>query len=136
MGGCSFFIKNSIPHTSVNLDTDLQAVAVRLSLHKTFTICTIYIPPRFNLAQKHIDNLVNQLPAPFLLVGDFNAHNELWGYSSLDNSGYEVEKVLDSPDICLLNDFSATYLHPASGSMTAIDLSLCSTSIFLESKWF
>ena len=75
-GGCSIFVKKGIPHEVLVLDTELQAVAVKVSLQKTITVCNVYIPPRFNVAQSHLDNLVNQLPAPFLFIGDFNAHSD------------------------------------------------------------
>ena len=42
---------------------------------------------------------------------------------------------LESSNICLLNDKSPTYFHPASGSFTSIDLSLCSASVFLDLEW-
>ena len=135
IGGCSIFVKKGVPHEPVDVDTDLQVATVKVSLHRTFTICCIYISPSCTVAQKQLDNLVNQLPQPFLLVGDFNAHNELWGSYKCDSLGEKVETVLDSPDICLLNRGTATYLHPATGSQTAIDLSLCSTSIFLDFAW-
>ena len=35
----------------------------------------------------------------------------------------------------MFNDNSPTYLHPTSGTQTAIDLSICSTSIFLDFSW-
>ena len=38
-------------------------------------------------------------------------------------------------NICLLNDKSPTYFHPASGSFTSIDLSLCSASVLLDFAW-
>ena len=102
-GGCSIFVKKGIPHEVLELDTELQAVAVKVSLHKTITICNVYIPPRFNVAQSDLDNLVNQLPAPFLFIGDFNAHSDLWGCSSSNILGNKVEH-LESANICLLND--------------------------------
>ena len=135
IGGCSLLIKDTIPHDVIPLNTALQAVAVKVSLHKTFTICTIYIPPHLNLAQCDIDNLVNQLPAPYLLIGDFNAHSELWGCSSNDSRGKKIEELLQSSDVCLLNSKAPTYLHPASGSLTSIDISLCSASIALDFAW-
>ena len=80
-GGCSIFVKKGIPHEVLELDTELQAVAVKVSLHKTITVCNVYIPPCFNVAQSDLDKLVNQLSAPFLFIGDFNAHSDLWGCS-------------------------------------------------------
>ena len=50
-GGCSIFVKKGIPHEVLELDTELQAVAVKVSLHKTITVCNVYIPPHFNVAQ-------------------------------------------------------------------------------------
>ena len=46
-----------------------------------------------------------------------------------------MEHLLESSDICLLNDKSPTYFHPASASFTSIDLSLCSASVFLDLTW-
>ena len=71
-GGCSIFVKKGILDEVLELDTELQAVAVKVSLHKTITVCNVYIPPRFNVAQSDLDNLVNHLPAPFLFIGDFD----------------------------------------------------------------
>ena len=134
-GGCFIFVKNGIPHEVLELDTELQAVAVKVSLHKTITVCNVYIPPRFNVAQSDLVNLVNQLPAPFLFIGDFNAHSDLWGCSSCNSLCNKVEHLLESSNICLLNDKSRTYFHHASGSFTSIDLSLCSASVFLDFTW-
>ena len=33
------------------------------------------------------------------------------------------------------NDSSSTYVHPATGSSSAIDLSICSPNIFLDMQW-
>ena len=90
--------------------------------------------PCFNVAQSDLDNLVNQLPAPFLFIGDFNAHSDLQSFSSSNSLGNKVEHLLQSSNICLLNK-SPTYFHPATGSFTAIDLSLCSASVFLYFVW-
>ena len=38
-------------------------------------------------------------------------------------------------DIVILNDSSSTYVHPATGSSSAIDLSICSPDIFLDMQW-
>ena len=77
-GSCSIFVKKGIPNEVHELNTELQTVAVKVFLHKTVTVCNVYIPPRFNVAQSDLENLINQLPAPFLFIGDFNAHSDLW----------------------------------------------------------
>ena len=127
-----WLLQKGIPHEVLELYTELQAVAVKVSLHKTITVCNVYIPSCFNVAQSDLDNLVNQLPAPFLFICDFNAHSDLWGCSSYDSFGIMVEH-LEFTNICLLNDNSPKYFHPASASFTSIDL--CSASVFLDFAW-
>ena len=46
-----------------------------------------------------------------------------------------MEHLLESSNICLLNDKSPTYFHPASGSFTLIDLVFYSASVFLDFAW-
>ena len=41
-GGCSIFVKKGIPHELLELDTELQAVAVKVFLHKTITVIYIF----------------------------------------------------------------------------------------------
>ena len=134
-GGVTVMIKKEIPHRQINLNSNLQAVAVTLSLHKTITLCSIYIPPSYALGVTELDNLVSQLPAPFILLGDMNAHNTIWGNSNTNDKGNKLEKFIGDNDLCLWNDGSPTYIHPATGSFSTIDLSICSPSLFIDFNW-
>ena len=134
-GGVTVMIKKQIPHKQITLNTNLQAVAVTLSLHKTITLCSIYIPPSYALGVTELDHLVNQLPAPFILLGDMNAHNTIWGNSDTNDKGHKLEKFIGDNDLCLWNDGSPTFIHPATGSFSAIDLSICSPSLFIDFNW-
>ena len=134
-GGVSILIRNDIPHDEVKLNTPLQAKAIEISIHKKITICSIYIPPSTNLDPKMLDDLVQQLPAPFMLLGDFNAHNMLWGCNDFNSKGRKIETFIGKHDLCYLNDKSYTYIHPATGSTSAIDLTLCDASLFLDFQW-
>ena len=44
------------------------------------------------------------------------------------------ESILESPELCILDDKTHTYLHQGNGT-TAIDLTLCSPLIFMEFHW-
>lgn len=134
-GGSSILVRKDTPHKLINLDSPLQAVAVTISTHKTISICSVYIPPRSAIVDKEIDNLLNQLPSPILLLGDFNAHSEIWGCNDLDDKGRKLEDLCTRHDFCILNDKSHTYIHPATGTFSAIDISICSPSIFMDLKW-
>ena len=38
-------------------------------------------------------------------------------------------------ELCLWNDGNPTFIHPATGSFSAIDLSICSPSLFMDFNW-
>ena len=78
-GGVGVIVNNSIPHHSIKVETTLQAVAVNISFNKTITLCSIYLPPSAPIDIKKLDQLVDQLPKPFILMGDFNSQHTLWG---------------------------------------------------------
>ena len=86
-GGSTIFVRDNILHSYVNLNTDLQAVAVRITLHKTITLCSDYIPPNSAPGLVQLKNLADQLPTPFIIMGDFNGHNPLWGSKATTDKG-------------------------------------------------
>ena len=99
------------------------------------SICSIYLPPNNEIDEQEIDNLITQLPSPHLLLGDFNAHSKLWGCSQNSRRGNIIEDVIDKHDLCYLNDKTATHVCVASKSTSAIDLSLCHPSLYLDFNW-
>ena len=44
-GGVALLINQNVLCSPVDLHTDLQAVAARISFGKTVTVCNIYLPP-------------------------------------------------------------------------------------------
>ena len=133
-GGCSIFV-HSCPQREIKLKTDLQAVAVSVTLEKEITLCSIYIPPSFALRPINLSSLLQQLPSPFILLGDFNGHNVLWGSKDNDLRGDLIEDFITQNDICLMNDKSNTFLDSGKGTFSALDLSICDPSLYLDYEW-
>ena len=134
-GGSSIFVLSSLPQREIKLKTDLQAVAVSVTLEKEITLCSVYIPPSFDLKSEHLDSLLQQLPSPYMLLGDFNGHSLLWGSSDTDLRGEEIENFISKNDICLMNDKSKTFLDSGKGTFSSLDLSLCHPSLYLDYNW-
>jgi len=78
---------------------------------------------------------VSQLPPPILLLGDFNAHNSLWGCVDTNAKGLEVATFLLQSNLCLLNKKDITYINPATGSHSSIVLAICDPALFLDIAW-
>ena len=68
-------------------------------------------------------------------MGDFNAHSQVWGCGKLDPKGKAVEDFINSNNLTLLNSSDITYVHPATGTRTAIDLTVCDPALFLDFEW-
>ena len=107
-------------------------MAVSVTLHRTISICSIYIPPRSKIVEKDLDEIVNQLPSPFLLLGDFNGHNFIWGSDDFNDKGRIIENFINKNNLCLYNNKTPTYLHPATGTYTILDLSICYPTFLLD----
>ena len=134
-GGSSVLIRNDIIHSPVKLNTNLQAVAVRVTLSFALTICCIYAPPSKCIDIDDFQNLLSQIQGPVMFLGDFNSHNPLWGSEHLTPKGKVIENFISQNDLCLYNDGSYTFLHSGNGSYSAIDLSFASPTIFDRFSW-
>ncbi|GFT08237.1 RNA-directed DNA polymerase from mobile element jockey [Trichonephila clavipes] len=128
-GGVALLINHATPCCPVLIRTSIQAVAVQVSIFSTVTICNVYLPTNAPLNFRELQELIDQLPSPFILLGDFNAHHLLWGCQDVNSRGKVVEKLLTELDLTLLNDGSYTYFHSPTQSFSAIDLSICSPSV-------
>jgi len=134
-GGVGILVKNSVPHKRCQLNSSLQAIALRITCNKTITVCSIYLSPSLKFNSSDLDDLITQLSPPVLLLGDFNAHSTLWGSSKTGVLGKQIEDLLQKQNLCLLSDGSSTHIHSATASASAIDLSICSPAIFLDLQW-
>ena len=132
--GVSIFVNNGIPQTQIPIKTKLHAVAIRISLQNHHSLFCIYAPNQ-NISSEDIESLVSELPEPFIIMGDMNADNPLWGDSRLDRRGKLLEELILNRDICLFNHKSPTYIHRVDGSKSTLDLSFCSPSLFLDFSW-
>ena len=78
-GRVSILIRKDIPKNKISFNTHLQAITVSATLHKTITMCSLYIPPHDPINENELNNLIEQLPKPFILIGDLNSHNIYMG---------------------------------------------------------
>ena len=134
-GGGSVLVHSSCPQREIELVTSLRAVAVSVTLDKEIAVCSVYVPPNFHLETEDLDILLEQLPSPCILVGDFNGHSVLWGCKDGNPEGSIVEDFIAKSDLCLVNDKSHTCLHPATGKFSSLDLPLGIKLSALSRPW-
>lgn len=128
-GGVATYVNNNVTSKEVPLISNFEAVAVIVLLCIEICICNIYLPNSQPLDLHNLKDLINQLPRPFILLGDFNAHSTLWGCSNTNSRGKIIESLLESEDVILLNSMKPTYYSTAHGTSSSIDLSFCTPDI-------
>ena len=133
--GLLTLVKSSIPFYQINVNSDLEALAIRINIGKEYTVCNIYVSPSEPVTTQQIINLVDQLPTPFILLGDLNARSDLWGDTVTNNHGHVIENLLANANICLLNDGSPTHFHVQTNTESCIDLTLISPDILCDLSW-
>lgn len=105
-------VLKDLPFVKVSLQTKLQAIAVTLEVPTKKTYVSLYIPPSFSNdgLKEELFNLVQQIPKPFMIMGDFNAHSEIWGCSDTDLRGRIVVSMLGEYELKFLNDGLSSFL--------------------------
>ncbi|GFU85754.1 CCHC-type domain-containing protein, partial [Trichonephila clavipes] len=103
-GGECIFTSLDVPSSALPLRTSLQVVAVRIHSTSLITVCSLYLPPNVVIHEQDLNNLVEQLPAPFVILGDFHGYSTLWDFlaicspSLFPNLNLSVEKDLYNSD--------------------------------------
>lgn len=134
-GGAALLIKNSLSFSPISIkppNSPFQLVAATVS---DITFVSLYIPPSTPFDLPLWVHMLSKIPSPLVILGDFNAHSPLWGSSSSDPSGNKLIDLMDSLNICLLNDGSPTRISHPGQSPSAVDITFCSPSIYPLSSW-
>ena len=136
--GVATLIRRDIPHSRIDLQTRLQATAFRIGLTKQYTLCNIYISPQYHLQLNEITNLIDQLPQPIIIGGDFNSRHPMWDNlcNRSDARSITIENALLTTPNTIMNNGDATHFHVQTGSSSALDLSICSADILEDMRWF
>lgn len=59
--------------------------------------------PQMKISDTELQNLIDQIPQPRLILGDFNAHNPLWGSTSQNPRGQTIENIITHNNlICMM----------------------------------
>ncbi len=134
-GGVLIAVSKHYHSEHLTLTTPYQSVAVRVWFDSPITFCSIYLHHQDLISVDLLHDLIKQLPQPLILTGDFNAHSEMWHSSHTDTRGAVIESLLNSSHIALLNTGQPTRFNIYSGEYTAIDLTLCSTTLVPKTRW-
>lgn len=115
------------------INADIVQCRVRLN-STVLTVVALYVPPSSSLAKHSLKRLFDSLEAPFVVVGDINAHHTSWGSRKTDSKGKIWAEFIEESDLRLLNDGSPTFLR-RDFTTDALDVAICSKDIFSRLSW-
>jgi len=134
--GTAIFVKHDTLATRIPLISHINAVAARVGLSKKISICSLYISPLDDVPLEDLNDLMRQLPPPFIITGDFNAHNTTWGCSRIDRRGRTIERFVEENGLVILNTGEMTRFDIRHGTSSAIDLTVASAELAVELGWY
>ena len=135
-GGVGLFIRNHISSYEVKLQTRLQAVAVSVKIHNRITLCSLYLPPGEDIEKQEIQNLLDQLPKPFIVLSDCNAHHPMWfDTRPIDSRGRAIVELIEENDIALLDRNKPTMMWKVDKTFSHVDITLCSSELLPMFHW-
>ena len=66
MAVSAFFLKNSLIHSQVQFQADMQAVAICITINnKTYTVASVYVPPSETLNEMSFDRMINSFSSRY-----------------------------------------------------------------------
>ena len=133
-GGLAIFIHKSIIFQHLdNLpeDNHTESQAIKVGNIK---ITNIYIPPTSSCVQGYTPSLQPFLTDDSLILGDINAHDELWFSSIQDTRGANLAEEIAESNFGVLNENTPTRV-PSNNQPTSPDISMASYSLLPNSKW-
>lgn len=140
-GGVIIAIKDWIPFTKIDsiysIQGRLESIAIRIETPTDpIYIVSIYRHPG-NFDYSNWDNLFSSIPSVsrIIIMGDFNAHHNIWGCASPDSVGKALlDSALDHT-FYPLNDGTFTYISRPNQTPSAIDLTFASSDLFPSCSW-
>lgn len=128
-GGVTIYVKSNFPTKKIKINGNLETIAIRIEHSEPFIICNIYLPNQTKLHLTEVENITRQLQKPYIIVGDFNSHNIIWGSNNTNQKGKTIEKLVQNENLVLLNDTSPTHVNLGNGNFSSIDLSLSTLTL-------
>ena len=130
-GGLLTLIHKSIPYEIIQLQSEIEHQVIKIHVNQnSYHIINIYDRTPNISVQEYIDLL--EFPNQ-IVVGDFNAHNSIWGSKNTNKKGKNLFEVIENQDLTIHNDKSYTHIHP--NGVSTLDLTLSSANISHQFTW-
>lgn len=141
-GGTAIMIKKDIEFKRVedinNGNGVLEYTSILVNTHMgELLILACYRPPNQNTNNRIWKNFFESVTRynKFIVAGDLNAHDPLWGSSHSCTAGRHIKDCLEDLDLVMLNDGTSTFVSRPFGTESCLDLTFTDEETALVSEW-
>ena len=133
-----------LPSSLFPLQSNLEAIAATVWYNNTkVTFCSLYLPPGIAFPTDSFTNLLEELPKPFMILGDFNSKYNCWGsptpYVVTPDISYKrgskLLEILEDKSLHILNTGKPTFFRAYNNYFSHIDLTIGSPEICQHFNW-
>lgn len=134
-GGVALLVKHHLPFSHFPISSHSNDFSIIAAIVNNICYVSIYIPHPSSSIFVELDSIISTLPKPFILLGDFNSQHSSWGSSTTNTYGVSLIELLDSHNLCFLNDGSVTRRTSPNEGSSVPDLSICTPSLASTISW-
>ena len=136
-GGTGILVNPKLPQGKIDIQSRLQATAVRVTLDKPISICSIYISEEDwrVISPDEIKKLIEDIPHPKIVTGDWNARSLLWHSDISCTKGKYLEEIFDKLNMVVIDEDMQTHISTANNSSSHIDITIVSPALRTSITW-
>ena len=140
-GGLALLVHSSVRFRELDIrnhlgdtTTECQGISTDTA-NGPLNIYNIYIPPRSSCPNGFIPSISHLLlNEDSLILGDLNAHDDLWNSSINDERGQAIADEISNSEFGVINENLSTRV-PSNGQSTSPDVSIVSASLLTFCTW-
>ena len=131
-GGSAIYVKEGITFNNIDCEMfkdsglEVSGIIFKTKNAKLISLFSVYIPPKIKINLEDLNKLTKN--KSFIILGDLNGKNTLWGSANIDSRGLLIEIFLENNMIVCLNKGQGTRLN-FNGTYSHLDLALCSADL-------
>jgi hypothetical protein len=134
-GGLATYVRRGLSYSVLYTKDSPEMIAIQITTREgKLNVVNIYHSPRAT-PESHDEYTSTFNDTRTILVGDFNAHNTLWGGQQTDPRGQLLEDLAMNSRYTILNTGVCTREEPNSLEKSAIDLAIASRHLASISRW-
>ena len=133
-GGLAIIIKNSLKFLEIANNNEIEYQEIKIFLqNQQINLLNFYISPTTTIDYTNLETLFKN-HTKSLIIGDFNAHNTIWGSTHTDARGKTIETLIDQNNLILLNTGQPTHFQ-SNANPSVLDLSISTINISSKIHW-